>query len=36
MIPVVFLPAADLVLMLTFVRSIDGASRVSATVYGVS
>jgi hypothetical protein len=36
MIPIVLLPAADLVLMSSFTRSIDGASRVSATVDGVS
>jgi hypothetical protein len=36
MIPVVLLPAADLVLMPSFTRSIDGASRVSTTVDGVS
>jgi hypothetical protein len=32
MIPVVLLPAADLVLMPSFTRSIDGASRVLTTV----
>jgi hypothetical protein len=36
MIPVVLLPAADLVLMSSFTRSIDGVSRVPATVDGVS
>jgi hypothetical protein len=36
MIPVVLFLAADLVLMPSFTRSIDGASRVSATVDGVS
>jgi hypothetical protein len=36
MIPVVFLPVAYLVLMLSFTRSIDGAPRVSATVDGMS
>jgi hypothetical protein len=36
MIRVVLLPAADLVLMSPFTRSIDRASRVSATVDGVS
>jgi hypothetical protein len=36
MIPVVLLPATNLVLVLSFTRSIDGASRVSATVDGVS
>jgi hypothetical protein len=36
MIPVVFLLAADLVLVPSFTRSIDGASRVSATVDGMS
>jgi hypothetical protein len=36
MIPVVLLPAADLVLVLSFARSIDGAPRVSATVDGMS
>jgi hypothetical protein len=36
MIPVVFLPAAYLVLMLSFARSVDGTPRVSATVDGVS
>jgi hypothetical protein len=36
MILVVLLPVADLVLVLSFTRSIDGASRVSATVDGVS
>jgi hypothetical protein len=35
-IPVVLLPAADLVLMPSFPRSVDGASRVPATVDGVS
>jgi hypothetical protein len=36
MIPVVLLPAADLVLMPSFTRSIDGALRVPATVDGMS
>jgi hypothetical protein len=36
MIPVVLLPAADLVLMTSFTRSVDGASRVPATIDGVS
>jgi hypothetical protein len=36
MIPVVFLPATDLVLMPSLTRSIDGAPRVSTTVDGVS
>jgi hypothetical protein len=36
MIPVVLLPAADLVLMPSFTRSIDGASRIPAAVDGVS
>jgi hypothetical protein len=36
MIPVVLLPAADLVLMLSFTRSIDGASRIPTTVDSVS
>jgi hypothetical protein len=36
MIPVVLLPAADLVLMPSFTQSVDGASRVPATVDGVS
>jgi hypothetical protein len=36
MIPIVLLPAADLVPMPSFTRSIDGASHVSATVDGVS
>jgi hypothetical protein len=36
MIPVVLVPAVDLVLVPSFTRSIDGASRVSATVDGVS
>jgi hypothetical protein len=35
MIPVVLLPAADLVLMPSFARSVDGASRVPATVDGM-
>jgi hypothetical protein len=35
-IPVVLFPAADLVLVPPFSRSIDGASRVSATIDGVS
>jgi hypothetical protein len=35
MIPVVLFSAADLVLMLSFTRSVDGAPRVSATVDGV-
>jgi hypothetical protein len=36
MIPVILLPAADLVLMPSFTRSVDGASRVPTTVDGVS
>jgi hypothetical protein len=36
MIPVILLPAADLVLMPSFTRSINGASCVPATVDGVS
>jgi hypothetical protein len=36
MIPVVLLPAANLILMSSFTRIIDGASRVSVTVDGVS
>jgi hypothetical protein len=36
MIPVVLFSAADLVLMPSFTRSVDGASCVSATVDGVS
>jgi hypothetical protein len=36
MIPVVLFSAADLVLMPSFTRSVDGAPRVSATVDGVS
>jgi hypothetical protein len=36
MIPVVLLLAADLVFVPSFTRSIDGASRVSVTVDGVS
>jgi hypothetical protein len=36
MIPVVFLLAADLVLMPSFTRSIDGASRVPTAVDSVS
>jgi hypothetical protein len=36
MIPIVLLPAADLVLMSSFTGSIDEASRVPATVDGVS
>jgi hypothetical protein len=36
MIPVVLLPATDLVLMSSFTRSIDGASRVPTTVDSVS
>jgi hypothetical protein len=36
MIPVVLLPAADLVLMSSFTRSIDGASRIPTTVDSVS
>jgi hypothetical protein len=35
-IPVVLFPAADLVLMSSFTRSVDGASRVPAAVDGVS
>jgi hypothetical protein len=36
MIPVVLFPAADLVLMPPFTRSVDGTSCVPATVDGVS
>jgi hypothetical protein len=36
MIPVIFLPAAYLVLMPSFARSVDGTLRVSATVDGMS
>jgi hypothetical protein len=36
MIPVVLLPVADLVLMLSFTRSIDGALRIPMAVDGVS
>jgi hypothetical protein len=36
MIPVVLLPAADLILMPSFTRSIDGASRVPTAVDSVS
>jgi hypothetical protein len=36
MIPVVFLPTADFVLMPSFTRGVDGAPRVSTTVDGVS
>jgi hypothetical protein len=36
MIPVVLLPAVDLVLVSSLTRSIDGALRVPATVDGVS
>jgi hypothetical protein len=36
MIPVVLFPMADLVLMPSFTRSIDGASRVPTTVDSVS
>jgi hypothetical protein len=36
MIPVVLLPAADLVLVPSFTRSVDGAPRVSTTIDGVS
>jgi hypothetical protein len=36
MIPVVLLSTANLVLMPSFARSVDGASRISATVDGVS
>jgi hypothetical protein len=36
MVPVVLLPAADLVLMSSFTRGIEGAPRVPATVDGVS
>ena len=35
-VPVVLFPAADLVLVLSFSRGVDGASRVSVTVDGVS
>jgi hypothetical protein len=36
MIPVVLLPSANFIFMPSFARSIDGASRVTATVDGVS
>jgi hypothetical protein len=36
MIPVILLPTTDLVLMPSFTRSVDGASRIPATVDGVS
>jgi hypothetical protein len=36
MIPVVLLPAVDLVLMSPFTRSVDGISCVPTTVDGVS
>jgi hypothetical protein len=36
MIPVILLTVVDLVLMSSFTRSVDGASRVPATVDGVS
>jgi hypothetical protein len=36
MIPVVLLPAANLVLVPSFTRSIDGASRVPTAVDSVS
>jgi hypothetical protein len=36
MIPVILLLAADLVLMPSFTRSVDGASRVPAAVDSVS
>jgi hypothetical protein len=36
MIPVILLPAADLVLMPSFTRSIDGASQIPAAIDGVS
>jgi hypothetical protein len=35
-VPVVFFPAADLVLMSSFTRGVDGASCVPAAVDGVS
>jgi hypothetical protein len=35
-VPVVLFPAADLVLVSSFMRGIDGAPRVPATVDGVS
>jgi hypothetical protein len=35
-VPVVLFPAADLVLVSSFSRGVDGASRVPATVDGVS
>jgi hypothetical protein len=35
-VPVVLFPAADLVLVSSFTRGVDGASRVPATVDGVS
>jgi hypothetical protein len=36
MIPIIFFPASDLVLMSSFARGVDGASCVSPTVDGVS
>jgi hypothetical protein len=36
MIPIIFFPALDLVLMSSFARGIDGAPCVSPTVDGVS
>jgi hypothetical protein len=36
MAPVVLFPATDLVLLLSFTRSIDGAPRIPATIDGVS
>jgi hypothetical protein len=35
-VPVVLFPVADLVLVSSFTRGVDGASRVPATVDGVS
>jgi hypothetical protein len=36
MVPVVLFPATDLVLVSSFMRSIDGAPLIPATVDGVS
>jgi hypothetical protein len=36
MVPVVLFPSTDFVLVSSFTRSIDGASRVPTTVDGVS
>jgi hypothetical protein len=35
-VPIVLFPVADLVLVSSFMRGVDGASRVPATVDGVS